>query len=173
MDIKYSGTITEPLTAVDVKNYLKIDFATDDTLIALLITGCRELAEMYCGRSFVVKTVELFMDYDYEDVIELPYPDHNAVTAVTQNGDDILADCIITGNVLKTVKLPQIYGSPAANTDGVKITYTTLANCPAVIKTAILKSIAEMYEKRGNSFEGSIATLSENAYAMLAPYIKL
>lgn len=168
MDIKRT-TIdgsSEPVTATEVKSYLKIDFTDDDTLIETIISGVREMAEELTGLSLIPSTIVYFEDLDYDDEIRLPYPEHNAVTAVTQNGDDILSDCIITGETEKVVKLPYIY-------DGIKITYTTLGTCPAGVKLALLKAIADIYEKRGNTFEGAIAELSENSIAMLTRYMKL
>ena len=168
MDIKRT-TIdgsSEPVTATEVKSYLKIDFTDDDTLIETIISGVREMAEQRTGLSLIPSTIVYFEDSDYDDEIRLPYPEHNAVTAVTQNGEDILSDCIITGETEKVVKLPYIYG-------GIKITYTTLGTCPAGVKLALLKAIADIYEKRGNTFEGAIAELSENSIAMLTRYMKL
>ena len=168
MDIKRT-TIdgsSEPVTATEVKNYLKIDFTDDDTLIETIISGVREMAEQRTGLSLIPSTIVYFEDSDYDDEIRLPYPEHNAVTAVTQNGEDILSDCIITGETEKVVKLPYIY-------DGIKITYTTLGTCPAGVKLALLKAIADIYERRGNTFEGAIAELSENSVAMLTRYMKL
>lgn len=173
MDIKKTVTGTEPITANEVKSYLKIDFTTDDTLIGTLITGVREMAEELTGRSFVASTIEYFEDNDYDDEIRLPYPEHSEVTAVTINGDDVLSDCIVTGNKEKVVKLPYIYNGLTADDDGVKITYTTAGTCPTGVKLAMLKAIGDIYENRGNTFEGSIAELSENSIAMLTRFMKL
>ena len=168
MDIKRT-TIdgsSEPVTATEVKNYLKIDFTDDDTLIETIISGVREMAEQHTGLSLIPSTIVYFEDSDYDDEIRLPYPEHNDVTEVIQNSEDITADCIITGETEKVVKLPYIY-------DGIKITYTTLGTCPAGVKLALLKAIADIYERRGNTFEGAIAELSENSIAMLTRYMKL
>ena len=168
MDIKRT-TIdgsSEPVTATEVKSYLKIDFTDDDTLIETIISGVREMAEQKTGLSLIPSTIVYFEDSDYDDEIRLPYPEHNDVTEVIQNSEDITADCIITGETEKVVKLPYIY-------DGIKITYTTLGTCPAGVKLALLKAIADIYEKRGNTFEGAIAELSENSIAMLTRYMKL
>ena len=168
MDIKRT-TIdgsSEPVTATEVKSYLKIDFTDDDTLIETIISGVREMAEQKTGLSLIPSTIVYFEDSDYDDEIRLPYPEHNDVTEIIQNSEDITADCIITGETEKVVKLPYIY-------DGIKITYTTLGTCPAGVKLALLKAIADIYEKRGNTFEGAIAELSENSIAMLTRYMKL
>ena len=52
---------------------------------------------------------------------------------------------------------------------GIKITYTAGANNShlELVKHAILKSLAEQYKQRGNTFEGSIAELSESALVQL------
>ena len=168
MDIKRT-TIdgsSEPVTVTEVKSYLKIDFTDDDTLIETIISGVREMAEQHTGLSLIPSTIVYFEDSDYDDEIRLPYPEHNDVTEVIQNSEDITADCIITGETEKVVKLPYIY-------DGIKITYTTLGTCPAGVKLALLKAIADIYERRGNTFEGAIAELSENSIAMLTRYMKL
>ena len=168
MDIKRT-TIdgsSEPVTATEVKSYLKIDFTDDDTLIETIISGVREMAEQKTGLSLIPSTIVYFEDSDYDDEIRLPYPEHNDVTEVIQNSEDITADCIITGETEKVVKLPYIYR-------GIKITYTTLGTCPSGVKLALLKAIADIYERRGNTFEGAIAELSENSIAMLTRYMKL
>jgi len=175
MDIKRT-TIdgsSEPVTATEVKSYLKIDFTDDDTLIETIISGVREMAEQQTGLSLIPSTIVYFEDSDYDDEIRLPYPEHNDVTEVIQNSEDITADCIITGETEKVVKLPYIYDSITENDYGVKITYTTLGTCPAGVKLALLKAIADIYERRGNTFEGAIAELSENSIAMLTRYMKL
>lgn len=168
MDIKRTtiDESSEPVTATEVKSYLKIDFTDDDTLIETIISGVREMAEELTGLSLIPSTIVYFEDSDYDDEIRLPYPEHNDVTEVIQNSEDITDDCIITGETEKVVKLPYVY-------DGIKITYTTLGTCPAGVKLALLKAIADIYEKRGNTFEGAIAELSENSIAMLTRYMKL
>jgi hypothetical protein len=173
MDLQITNTGTEPLSASEVKNYLKVDYTTDDTLISDMITAVRELAEEFLGRALIAKTIVLTIPKDYDLEIELPYPDHNAVSAVTINGDDVLADCYIAGNYEKVVKLPYVYNEINDDNDGLVITYTCLGNVPKGVKIAMLQNIAEMYERRGNTFEGSIATLTENTIAKLTRFQKL
>lgn len=170
MDLQKTVTGSEPLTESEVKNYLKIDYTADDYLIDDLITATREMAEEFTGRSLVAKTIVMF-ESDYEQTIYLPYPDHNTVTAITQNGTDILSDCLITGNYEKRIQLPTVYDGISSDNDGVQITYTTLGNCPKGIKIALLKNIAEIYEKRGNTFEGSIAELTDNTTTILQRFM--
>ena len=170
MQLKYSNIGTEPVSATEVKNYLKIDFATDDDLIADLITGVRENIEQYTGRSLVVKTIEYFDEDIYEE-IELPYPDHDEITEVKFNGT-VSTEYVKTGLtqfiIKPTVTFTDVTGE--TNNTGINVTYTTTGNCPGGIKIEILRLIGEKYEKRGNTFDGATNELTENSYANLLPF---
>lgn len=176
MQIRYSGTIVEPITLVDIKNYLKIDLANDDALITALIIGCREKIEEFTQRSLVVKTIEAF--YESEEVVDavrvitLPYPSHNEITEVKINGV-VSTDYTQTGLNRFIVTLPSVFTSISTGTitdEGVIIKYTTLADCPEAIKTEIKRLILQQYEKRGNTFEGAIVELDENSYSNLMQF---
>jgi len=167
MQIKRTVTGSEPVTALEVKNYLKVDFTTDDTLIGQLITGAREAIEEFTGLSLVASTV-IYFDDVIDEVIKLPFPEHTAITELKYNGA-VSTDYKKTGLTQFLIKT----NGTAANNDndsGIKITYTTAGVCPTGIKNEILKAIDEKYRNRGNTFEGSIADLSENSYANLMKY---
>lgn len=167
MQIKETVTGTEPVTATEVKNYLKVDFSNDDTLISDLITGIREQIELFTGLSLVEKSIEYF-DEVIDDEIKLPYPEHDAITEVKIN-NEVSTAYIKTGLTQFIIK-PTVISVNDANDYGIKITYTTKGTCPKGIKIEILKAIDEKYRNRGNTFEGAIADLSENSYANLAKY---
>lgn len=167
MQIKETVTGSEPVTANEVKSYLKVDFSNDDTLISDLITGIREQIELFTGLSLVVKTIEYFDD-EIPDEIKLPYPEHDAITEVKIN-NEVSTAYIKTGLTQFIIK-PTVISVNDANDYGIKITYTTKGTCTKGIKIEILKAIDEKYRNRGNTFEGAIADLSENSYANLAKY---
>ena len=48
---------SEPINLQDVKNYLRVDFTDDDTVIQELITRARAYAEMVTGRALVTQTI--------------------------------------------------------------------------------------------------------------------
>ena len=52
----------EPITSTEAKNFIKVDTTADDTLIGVLITAARQLAEEYTERAFVEQTVKLYLD---------------------------------------------------------------------------------------------------------------
>jgi uncharacterized phiE125 gp8 family phage protein len=170
MQIKYSGDITEPLSATTVKEYLKVDFTDEDTFITSLITGVRELIEEYTGRALVVKTIEYF-EKDYSRETVLPYPEHDSITEVKVNGT-ATTDFYTTGLTQKIITLATYNEvQTSLNDKGLYVKYTTLANCPQGIKTEMLRLIAEKYRNRGNTFVGSIASLDETSYKNLAQYL--
>lgn len=171
MQIRYSLiTGSEPVTSAEVKAWLKVDFSDEDTLITALITQVRELAEEAAGLALVVKTVEYFED-DIDIIsewIKLPYPVHSAITEVVLNGDTLTtSDYKTTGLTQKLIKLASAGVVTDDNDQGLKVTYTTLATTITGIKLAMLKEIAETYEKRGNTFEGSLVNLTSNFYNYL------
>lgn len=171
MDISETIIGLEPLNIDEVKNYLKINFDEDDLLLSDMIIAAREQAEKFTGLSLIEKEITLFAS-DYDNEIELPYPAHGEVVEVEINGQDVLANCTILGNKNKSVIVPVVYESISSG-DGVEIIYTTTGDCPAAIKVALLKNIAEWYENRGNSSDNSINQLSENTISILTRFMKL
>jgi hypothetical protein len=171
MQIKYSSVGSEPITSAEVKSWLKIDFADEDTLIASLITQCREIAEEASGLALVVKTIEYFEeDRDLiSDWVKLPYPEHDSITEVVLDGTAI-TDYYTSGLTQKLIKVSGSVSSESLNDYGLKVTYTTLGTCPAGVKLAMLKLIAENYDKRYNTFEGSLSKGLDNFYNYLSQF---
>ena len=171
MQIKYSNIgDTEPITATEVKSWLKIDFTTDDTLIGALITQVRELSEEVSELSLIDKTIEYFEDNldIISDGVKLPYPNHNAITEVKVNGT-VTTDYVKTGLTQFIIKATGVQ-SISSDDNGLYVKYTTLANCPSGVKLAMLKAIAEIYEKRGNTFEGGLVKMNDSFYNYLQQF---
>ena len=175
MQIRYSlKRGSEPVTIAEVKAWLKVDFSDEDDLITALIIQIRELAEEAAGLALVAKTVEYFED-DREiisDWIKLPYPVHNAISEVVLDGETLTTDSYsVTGLTQKIIKVTgTVTATDTLNNNGLKVTYTTLDTTITGIKLAMLKEIAETYEKRGNTFEGSLVSLTSNFYNYLQQF---
>lgn len=171
MQVK-EGIITgsEPVTVDEVKTYCRIDYATEDALIADLITGVREQIERFTGLSIIEKSLTYF-DEEIDEEIFLPYPDHNAITEVKVNGEAITS-YTQTGLTQKIIYPGTTFTTTLADNKGIQITYTTTGNCPKGIKIEMLRLLAEKYRVRGNTFEGAIVELDENSYANLAQFCK-
>lgn len=171
MQIKYSGIgTTEPITSAEVKSWLKVDYTDEDTLIDSLITQVRELAEESSGLSLIDKTIEYFEE-DIEiisDWVKLPYPQHDSITEVKVNGEATTA-YVKTGLTQFLVRVDSI-ATTTESEKGLYVKYKTLAYCPNGVKLAMLKSIAETYEKRGNTFEGSLVKLTDNFYNYMSQF---
>lgn len=167
MQIKFGTVTTEPLTASEVKTYCKIDYSDEDTLITMLIKGVREQIEHFTGLAITAKTIEYFNE-EIEDAIVLPYPEHDEILEVKINGE-VSTAYRKTGLNQLIVYPDSTYVSSAADS-GIYIKYTTAGVCPDGIKLEMLKIIDEKLRNRGNTFEGSISELNENAYANLAKY---
>lgn len=60
----------EPVTLVEAKNFCRVDFTDDDTLLTGLIQAAREYAEVFTRRSFVVKSyIQYFDMFPYYDFL--------------------------------------------------------------------------------------------------------
>lgn len=167
MQIKEEITGTEPLTAFEVKSYLKIDFTTDDTLIGTLITGVREQIEKFTGLALIAKTIELF-DEEIPEEIKLPYPVHSEIVEVKFNGE--VSTAYFKTGLTQFILIPDGISVTTGNDTGFYVKYKCSGECPLGIKIEMLKLLDEKYRNRGNTFEGAIADLSENCYANLAKY---
>jgi len=171
MQLRYSDVGTEPITATEVKSWLKIDISDDDTLIGSLITQIRQIAEEISGIALIDKTIEYF-ENDKEtlsDWFSLPFPPHNAISEVKVNGSVITTDEYLkTG--LEQFRLKISYAETDVNDSGVIVKYTTKNDCPEAIKLAMLKAIAETYEKRGNTFEGSLVKLDADFFGIVSQF---
>lgn len=154
MDITRAITGSEPVTLNEMKSYLKVDFATDDTLITQMIKSARELCEEFTGRSFVESEILWIVEAESGDVIRMPYPDIYEVFD---------ADGVSFRGVSIVRAIFQYSGT-------FEIEYTTAGNCPEGVKLAIMKAVAESYENRENTSDGSLVRLPENTYNLLMRY---
>ncbi len=168
MQVKYSGVGAEPLSLADVKTYLKVDYSDEDDLITSLITAVRQKIEEYTGLALVIKTVEIFLPY-LPDEFKLPFPNHDAITEIKLNG--VVSTGYTSKGLTQFIVKPNIvFDSSAVEENSFYAKYTTTGNCPEAIKQEMLRLIDEKYRNRGNTFEGSIAELSENTYSNLAQF---
>jgi hypothetical protein len=182
MQIKYSDIgSTEPITSAEVKAWLKVDFSDEDTLISSLITQVREIAEEAAGRAFIDKTIEYF-EGDYKSIsnwtnpaypydmrwIKLPYPNHDSITEVKLHGT-VTTDYTKRGLTQFEILLNTVYPS-TEDDSGLYVKYTTLNECPEGVKLAMMKCIAETYEHRKNTFEGSLVKLTDDFYGYISQF---
>ena len=76
--IVQSEPAKEPVSVAVAKNFLRVEITDDDVLIGVLITAAREACEMFCSRSFAVKsylqTMDSFPYYTDTVMSQMAYP---------------------------------------------------------------------------------------------------
>lgn len=89
LNIQKSYTGTNQISLSDVKNYLKIDYTTDDTLLTNLITEAREVLEDFTNIGFIEATITGITESTY--FIKLPYGPINNIHYIKtyETGTDI------------------------------------------------------------------------------------
>jgi len=167
MQLKLGTVTTEPITLAEAKTWLKVDYSDEDAMITKLITSVRHQAELFTGLSLVARTIEYFNE-EIADEIVLPYPDHASITEVKIN--DVVSTSYKKTGLTQFIIYPESTYLSGENQQGIYIKYVTSGTIPEGIDTELLKIIDEKYRNRGNTFEGSITELNENAYANLAKY---
>jgi len=167
MKPKITTTGSEPITLAEAKAWLKVDYPDEDTLISMLISGVREQVEEFTGLSLIASTIEYFNDEIPEEII-LPYPEHASITEVKIN--DVISTSYKKTGLTQFIIYPEYTYLSGEDQQGIYIKYVTSGSCPVGLKLELLKIIDEKYRNRGNTFEGSISELNENAYANLAKY---
>lgn len=154
-----SGTITEPVTLQEMKDYMRtggfvdVDESTsdnisggdfDDDLITEMITACRELMEEKAGISLVSHTWEAVITNQC-GMQEIPYgPVQTIVSLFDCEETEITSDNYkIVGNKWKYLKSPCYKNMVLTYTAGWVV-------LPKSIKLDLMRLVAYMYENRGD-----------------------
>ncbi len=189
--------VTPPATELNlatVKNYLRIDFTDDDTLLTTLIQSARERAEQYCNRAFITQTLGAYYD-KIERSFGLPRaPIQNVSSVQLIYLDEVSnlnanADYFVLGNQDKWITITATtYNLPPGFSPGddisryhLNVTYTagygnSWTSVPAGIQEAIMKMAGAAYELREDAFvtnkTGStgVITIPNSARALLEAY---
>ena len=150
----------EILTAQDVKDYVRIDTASDDNLIAQMIIQARIWCENYISRDIVSKNRTYYLD-STNGLFDLPFGPVSSIEEITISGT-VTTDYEILGLDNETIELDQGPG------DRVKVTYITTGINDALVKQAMLQLISTYYDNRADFDAGdlkgvqSIPTSSKN-----------
>lgn len=183
---------SEVLTAAQAKQYLKQDYgiiAAEDAIVERQITAARQLCELYIDQTIVTSTLicQFFQieEWDKEAngsiVLELPRGPVTSVTTVervTPGVDDaeltLDSDYYLLGQGRKRVIVDYnntVTRTGAYNTDGYKVEYVAgMSTVPKPLLDGILKTVADMYENRGNQSPVEMASLTFDSRALWNPY---
>jgi len=159
----------EPVSLAEAKAHCRVDIGTDDALIAGYISAARELCEDYLDRSLVTQQYVMRLDR-FPPEIELPRPpvvSSGTATAVavtyTLNDSGATATLATTQYRVDRDSTPgairNLYGGtwPSNRDDQNSISVTWWAgygnpeSVPQRVKNAILMTVLELYEKRGDA----------------------
>ena len=166
-----TAATSEPLTTAEVKSFLRVDSSDEDTLIGVLISAARAMAEAYTRRILMTTTIEEFFDGfpDYrnpkdKDIIYLsrgPIQSITSVKYVDSLGDEqtVASENYRTDLVSEPARVLSENGwSATKDTVNAVVAryvcgYSSSSDVPAPIRQAMLLMIGEMYEKRQYSIK--------------------
>jgi len=151
---------TEPVTIDDFKLHARIDYNTDDALVALYLKSARQYLEGWAQKSFGTKTMKLTA-LNLPKNYRLMYGPVNAVTAPINTYTTV-------GDILKDGPYQDV-----------SITFTTAWIIPEVVKVAICLEAAAQYMIREAvvfSVNGTIqkpTELQDRAKRLLRPFMNI
>jgi uncharacterized phiE125 gp8 family phage protein len=157
------------VTLQAAKDYLRVDYSEDDTLIQSLIETARIRLEQYASVAMTARTLKVVAYVD--EFIELPYAPINTISLVEYwDGEDWVAMTVGDYRVLGDTYKKVYFTSPLMS--DFRFTYTCgYATTPESMKTALLKMVGDLYEYRESSVESSKPSANlTTAYELMKPY---
>ena len=160
------------VTLQAAKDYLRVDYSEDDTLITNLIETARIRLEQYASVAMTARTLKVVAYVD--EFIELPYAPINSISLVEYwDGAAwvamVLGDYRVIGDTYKKV----YFTSPIMS--DFRFTYTCgYTTTPQTMKTALLKMVSDLYEYRESSVEATKPSANlMTAYELMKPFKRI
>lgn len=153
---------TEPLTRSEVKNYLKVDSTSDDALIDTLITAARQWVENHCALALLPQTLlETFDGLPQDGALSITISPLREVSAIYYRDAGGNVQTMDTGVYrLDAVTMPPriirryaqswptMEDAPGNASAIYTAGYDNASAVPAAVKTAIMLTVADMYDNR-------------------------
>jgi hypothetical protein len=167
-----TGTVTEPITLAEAKEYARIDGFSEDALITSLIKMARVHCESYMGKSIVLKTVTI-------DSFTFPYQFQMPYGPLTNEANISKCVTIDENNVETPLQYrvnaglyPKLFILGGAQSYKFKLVYTAgFTTVPEDIKLAVKMMVNTLYERREDVVVGTIvADFPLGVKALLMPY---
>jgi|SRR5262245_10856195 len=167
----------QPLTLVETKEHLRVDFTEEDTLIGLYIEAATSFIEKFLGRALVTQVWEMAIDQfptDGKKTIAIPLPPLQSVISIKYDDSNMVEQTVSpSGYMVDTISepgrvMPASVGWPATY-NGIgnvriqfKAGYPPTAdsppnlqqNVPRGIKQGMLLHIGSLYEHREDQVVG-------------------
>lgn len=174
-----SAPATEPVTAADVKEQLRVDLTDEDTYIGLCITTARQWCENYTGRKFITQTWRLYLDRFSQREICLPFGSLQSISSIqyydTSNNLQTLSSSeyeVDTFGDEGMVRPVDGYDWPATypRLNAIIIEFVTgygsnATDVPEGLRHAIKYTAGQLYEHRE-----TIQSLPEAVHPLIFPY---
>ena len=151
----------EPVSLIDAKLHLRVDFDEDDTLIASLISAARQAAETLTGRQFVNARWKLVLDGFPRSAIALAKCPVQSVVAINyldmnSSVQTMLASAYTVGTACEPARITPVFGQvwpPSLPQIGaVSVTfdagYGAASEVPEGIKSWIKLRVGSLYTHR-------------------------
>jgi uncharacterized phiE125 gp8 family phage protein len=143
---------TEPVELQEAKDWMKITFDEEDTIITDLIPATRELLERYTSRSLAPKTLTVLMEINDCSLFELPYGPVTGVTTVTRKNEFDDDETMVAGEDYQVVGKMIRIQTPGTYEIEYEAGYDPL---PDDLRKDQLRLIGWMYQNRGIQFEAA------------------
>lgn len=144
-----TAAVVEPVTLVEAKQFLRLDGAAEDALMAVLISAAREGAELFTGQALAAASYRHTVvrpEAGYRVPLR-PLASIEAVRAGDGRGGDW--EDLVEGTDY-TIDLDTgralIFAPPAA----LQVDFTTATEVRASVKRAMLVWVAHLFENRGD-----------------------
>jgi uncharacterized phiE125 gp8 family phage protein len=157
------------VTLQAAKDYLRVDYSEDDTLITNLIETARIRLEQYASVAMSARTLKVVAYVD--EFIELPYAPINTISKVEYWDGQAWVEIFVGNyNVLGDTYKKIYFTSPIMSE--FRFTYTCgYTTTPESMKTALLKMVGDLYEYRESSVESTKPSANlTTAYELMKPY---
>ena len=168
---------SEPITTAEIKNYLKVNFTNDDTLLDEMVTAARKQAETYTQRAFISQVIELFWDR-FQLEMALPFPPNISIDSVKTKFEDqtdtlvLDTDYFVLGLDTKKVRIPVVSSRKSLEIEMTAGYGAAASDVPKDIKLAIMKIAGNYYDNRIDWVTGTIiGKFPENSRSLLDQYI--
>jgi len=162
----------EVVTLAEAKNYLRVDYSEDDSLITALINTAQTRLEQYAAVAMTPRTLKVVAYVDA--FIELPYTPTNTISKVEYWDNNAwvemqVGEYYVLGETTKKVYLTSIFDNEF------RFTYTCgYATTPQTMKTALLKMVSDLYEYRESSVEATKPSANlMTAYELMKPFKRI
>ena len=145
-----ADAVAEPVSRTDAKNWMRIDYTTDDTLIDNLISAARQHLEKLTGRSFANKLIQANVECTGQNpkvwIIDLPYSPLVCVNSVTMKEGINDNETLTANDDYEVIGGKLWFYIPGTYTVTYQAGYGTLPND---LRNDILTLVSWMYENRG------------------------